>query len=352
MNIAVKDVNAAGGVLGKPIDLVVEDSQSDPTAALNAAKKLIDVDKVDAIVGTFSSSETLPILSFTTQAKIPVLTVSGAPEISDIGKKTGMIYRFVVTEGIFGEAYAVYARKAGYSKAYVLASDNAAERDAAKKFTARFKKEGGDVLGTTIFEPNQSNYNSEVSAALAGNPDVIVVAAYTNDAITIAKTVHQLDPDVKIIGPLYSLGNDFLKAVGPQVAEGTLSIDAMPAESSAAYAGFAPLYKAATGDEPTANPYAVMDYDMIITLSLAADAAKSTDPAKFVPFIRMVANPPGLVVSSYTAGLEALKEGKKIDYNGASSPVDFDDSGDLKSMFLRTFKIESGKIVATGSIAP
>lgn len=352
INIAVKEINDAGGVLGKPVKLLIEDDQSDPTAGLNAAKKLIDVNKVDALVGTFASNVTLPILSYSSKAGIPLGTVSGAPDISKTGKETGLVYRFVSTEGVFGESYAVYARKAGLGRAYVLAANNAAMLDAKNKFSARFGKEGGKVLGATVFEPNQSSYSSEVNKALADNPDVIMLAAYTNDAITLAKAIYQLGSDVKIIGPLYALGDDFIKGVGPQVAEGTLATDAMSAESSGAYKHFEPAYKAATGEEPTANPYAVMDYDMVITFALAAEAAKSTDPKVFTPLIKKVANAPGDRVSSYADGLAAIKAGKDVEYSGASSTVDFDDSGDLKSMFFRTFAIKDGKVVAKDSIAP
>jgi len=352
MNIALEEVNAAGGVLGKPVTLLIEDDQTDATAGLNAAKKLIDVNGVRAIVGTFASSVTLPILSYTAQVKVPVLTVSGAPDISRIGKETGMAFRFVTTEGVFGEAYAMYARKAGFSKAYVLAANNAAQLDASEKFNERFKAEGGEILGTTIFEPNQSSYRSEATKALADGPEVVMLAAYTNDAVTMAKLIYQLDPEARVVGPLYALGNDFIKSVGNDVAEGTLAVDAMSAEGSDAYKRLVPLYKTATGDEPTANPYAVMDYDMIVTLSLAVQAAGSTDPTVFAPFIKTVANEPGVAVSSYAEGLAALKEGKDIAYSGASSPVDFDESGDLTSMFMRTFVLEGGKAVAKDTIAP
>jgi branched-chain amino acid transport system substrate-binding protein len=352
MNIALDDVNAAGGVLGKPVTLMIEDDQTDPTAGLNGAKKLIDVNGVNAIVGTFASSVTLPILSYASQVSIPVLTVSGAPEISKTGKETGMAFRFVSTEGVFGQGYALFARKSGKSKAYVLGANNAAQLDASAKFAERFAAEGGTVLGTTIFEPNQSSYRSEVTKALADDPDVVMLAAYTNDAITLAKLIYQLDPDVKLVGPLYAMGDEFIKAVGSDVAEGTLAVDAMSAEDSVAYKHFAPLYTKATGDEPTGNPYAVMDYDMIITLSLAVQAAGSTDPKVFAPFIKTVANEPGVAVATYAEGLAALKDGKDIAYTGASSPVDFDESGDLTSMFFRTFVLEGGKVVPKDSVQP
>ena len=351
IKIALDEINGAGGVLGQPVELSTEDDQTDATAGLNAAKKLIDVDKVDAIIGTFATSVTLPILSYSTKAKVPVFTVAGAPDITGIGKETGLVYRFVSTEGVFGQSYALYARQLGLGKAYVLAANNAAHLASAEAFEARFTAEGGTFLGKTVFEPNQSSYRSEVTKALAEKPDVIMLGAYTNDAIVLAKTILQLEPDVKLIGPLYALNDEFVAAIGP-AAEGVYAADAMSAEDSPAYKRFEPLYKAATGDTPTGNPYAVMDYDELITLALAVEAAKSTDPAVFLPFIKQVANAPGVKVTSFAEGLAALKDGQDIEYSGASSTVDFDDNGDLKSMFFRTFVIEGGKAVSKGVVAP
>lgn len=351
LKIALDEINAAGGVMGKPVTLVVEDDQTDPTAGLNAAKKVIDVDHVSAIVSTFATSVTLPILSYTTQVGIPIATVSGAPEVTQIGKDTGLVYRFVYTEGRFGDAMAAYAKKAGYKRAYVLKANNAAMIDSGDSFAKRFAAEGGEILGSTTFEPSQSSYRSELTKALADEPQLIMIAGYTNDAVTLAKAIYQLSPDTRIVGPLYSLGTDFIKAVGPEVSEGALAVDPVSAIDSVAYKNFAPLYKTATSEDALGNPYAVIAYDELVTFALAAEAAKSTDPKVYTPFIAKVANAPGEKVYTFSEGLAALKAGKDIDYDGASSPVDFD-GPDLAAMFMQTYLIADGKVVAKDTLAP
>ncbi|ASW04147.1 ABC transporter substrate-binding protein [Paraburkholderia aromaticivorans] len=352
LKIALDEVNAAGGVLDNKVTLLSEDDQSDPTAGLNAAKKLIDVNKVDAILGTFASSVTLPILSYTTQIGIPVLTLSGAPEISQIGRRTHLVYRFVATEGVFGESYAIYAHQSGAKTAYVLATNNAAQLDSARHFTSRFTSLGGKVLGQTVFEPGMSSYRSELTKTLVGKPDIVLIAGYTDDAVTLTKTLYQLSPTTRVIGPLYELSDTYLRTVGPAVAEGKLATDATSAEGSPAYARVLPLYRQITGDDPTSNPYAIIDYDMVITLALAAQAAGSTDPNVFTPFIATVANGPGKTVTSYAEGLAALKAGQKIKYEGASSTIEFNESGDLKHMMFKTFLLTGGKVVVKGTVSP
>lgn len=85
---------------------------------------------------------------------------------------------------------------------------------------------------------------------------------------------------------------------------------------------------------------------MVIVAALAAVAAGSADPAAFVPKIREVASPPGEKVTSFADGAKLLGEGRDIDYDGASSAVDFTPAGDLERMYLRTFTIKGGKVVA------
>lgn len=211
ITLGVEEVNAAGGVLGQPVVVKVEDDQTDPTAGLNAARKLIDVDGADAIIATFASSVTLPILAYSVPAGVPVLTVSGAPEITEVGKNTGLAWRFVATEGYFAVGYARLAAAKGFRRAYVLAANNAAMLDAVKSFEATFPTLGGKVLGTTVFEPGQASYQAELSKALDTNPDVVMLAAYTPEAITIARMLYQLDPEIRIVGPLYALNDAFIE---------------------------------------------------------------------------------------------------------------------------------------------
>ncbi len=104
-------------------------------------------------------------------------------------------------------------------------------------------------------------------------------------------------------------------------------------------------------EDPINNPYAVIAYDEVVTFALAAEAAKSTEAKAYVPFIPRVANPPGEKVHTFAEGLAAIRSGKDVDYDGASSPVDFD-GPDLSAMFMQTYRIEGGKVVAKETLAP
>lgn len=105
MQIAVDQVNAAGGAAGRRIDLLTEDDQTQPEAGVLAAKKLIEVNGVQAIVGTWSSGVTLAVMPLTLKADIIQMNGSGAPEISTLDDKD-LVWRFHPTNDAFGSAFA------------------------------------------------------------------------------------------------------------------------------------------------------------------------------------------------------------------------------------------------------
>jgi branched-chain amino acid transport system substrate-binding protein len=352
LKIAADEVNANGGVLGLPVTLNVEDDETNSTAGVNAARKLVEINGAKVLLGTLSSSVTLPVLAYASPLGIPVMTVSGAPEISEVGRRTKLAYRYVVTERKLAEVYAVVARRAGYKRAAVIAFNNAAQAAGAESFAQRFQREGGEFLGTVVIEGGRSSYRAELTKVLAGKPDLIVLGAYQGDAIILAKEIFQLGENVAMIGPAYALNDAFVKAVGTSVSEGINVVDVTPNLDSSTYKRFAQSYRTALGKDPVNNPYAVAAYDMLVVTALAAEAAKSTDPKVFVPFIRTVSGPPGEKVDSYAAGVRALRAGRKIYFEGASSPLDFDDAGDIRTMRFAALKIKAGVPVLQAPVAP
>jgi len=126
------------------------------------------------------------------------------------------------------------------------------------------------------------------------------------------------------------------------VTEDIISVDSVSNEGSPAYAQYDAAYQKAMNQPGSANVYAAMTWDMVNVLALAIEAAGSADMAAVVPKLREVGNPPGTVVSSFAEGKAALKNGK-INYDGASSVLDFDQYGDVTPDFGAYF-IKGGKL--------
>ena len=344
IRIAVDEVNAAGGVAGRKIELITEDSQTKPDAAVLAAKKLIEVNKVQAILGTWSSGVTLAVMPLTDAAGIIEMNVAGAPAISTLDTKD-LVWRFQATNDRFGAAFAEICTKRGFKRPATMAFNNASGLGNVNGFKKAWEARGGKVVADVVYEPNRPSYRSELQKILDAKPDVIVTGSYLPDTTIILREWFQAGADNKWILPGWAAGPDLIKALGNEVCEGLISVETVSNEGSDAFKTFDAAYTKASGKAAATNIYAAMAYDMVIALALAAEAAGAkADITAINGKIREVSNPAGDAVYSFAAGKAALAAKKKINYEGASSKLDFDKFGDTTPDFS-VFVIEKGELV-------
>jgi branched-chain amino acid transport system substrate-binding protein len=338
---AAETVNAAGGAAGRQIQVVAEDSQTNPQAGVLAAKKLIEVNKVQAIVGTWSSGVTLAVLPLCRAAGIPILHVSGAPNLSDLNVTGGLGYRFHTPNGRTGRCYAEMCKKEGFKRVATMAFNNASGLGLTEGFAKAWKDMGNDIVEKVVYEPNQSSYRSELMKVLAARPDAIVTGSYYADTTIIMREWFQTGHKNRWVIPGHATTPEFIKAVG-SAAEGVLTADLVVAKDSPSYAPYDEAYRKQMGQPGESNIYAAMTWDMMIALALAIEATGSTDMAAVNRNIRTVSNAPGTKVHGFADGKAKLKSGK-IDYDGASSILDFDESGDITPDF-GVYQIEKGEL--------
>jgi branched-chain amino acid transport system substrate-binding protein len=327
IQLAADAVNQAGGAGGRRLEVIAEDDQTSPQHAVLAAKKLIETDKVEAIVGTWASSVTLAVMKLTDAAGLIEMNTSSAPEISSLDTKD-LVWRFQATTEQVGRAFAAVAKKRGFSRPAVLTAGHAPDA-----FTPAWTALGGSVAAAVRYEPYRSSYRAELQQVLAAKPDVIVLGAHLPDATTILGEWRREPADVKWMIPGWAANAALVNACGPELTEGVISIDTVPDQGAASFAQFAGPYKAATGQDGADNIYAAMAFDMVTVLALAIEAAgPGAGRAAVNAQLREVANPPGTKVYSFAEGKAALATGK-IDYDGASSRLDFDAHGDVTPTF-------------------
>ena len=340
---AAEIVNAAGGAAGRKIEVVSEDTQTSPQAGVLAAKKLIDVNKVQAILGTWSSGVSLAVLPLTNDANIILMNTSGAPALSvPPANAKGLSYRFQATNDRFGRAFAEICVKEGFKRPATMAFNNASGIGNTEGFRKAWEAKGGKVVESVVYEPNQASYRSELQKVLAANPDVIVTGSYLSDTTIIMREWFQTGQPVKWIIPGWAANPDLVKATGPEVVEGVISVDSISNETAPSFKAYAEVYEKVTGQSGQSNIFSAMTWDMVNALALAIEAAGSTETAAINAKIREVSNPEGTKVYSFAEGKEALKKGK-INYEGASSVLDFDQYGDVSPSF-GVFFIEGGKL--------
>ena len=344
IEIAIAEVNALGGAGGRKLELFSEDGQTKPDAAVLAAKKLIEVNKVQAILGTWSSGVTLAVMPLTDAAGVIQMNTSGAPAISTQDTKD-LVWRFQATNDRFGAAFAVIAEKRGWKRPATMAFNNASGIGNAEGFKRAWEKKGGKLVASVVYEPNRPSYRTELQQILAAKPDVIVTGSYVPDSTIILREWYQSGQDVKWILPGWAANPDLIKALGNEAVEGVISVDSVSNENAASYKALDAAYMKAMGKPVSTNVYACMTYDMVVCLALAMEAAGPTATvAQVNAKIREVSNPEGTKVYSFADGKKLLQEKKKINYEGASSKLDFDQYGDVTPDF-GVFVIEKGQLV-------
>jgi branched-chain amino acid transport system substrate-binding protein len=156
------------------------------------------------------------------------------------------------------------------------------------------------------------------------------MGAYLPDFISILRETRQAGSNVQFYTPAWTVNQSLIDAVGPQAAEGVYVHDYVAALDGAAFKAFVDKFKKATGIDATENYYACCAYDMMVVVALAAEAAAGK---ALQDSMRTVGNPPGEIVYDFAQGQKLLKEGKKINYEGASGPIDFDQIGNVKPLF-------------------
>lgn len=340
---AAAEVNAAGGAGGRKFEVFAEDTQTTPDAAVLAVKKLIEVNKVQAVMGTWSSGITLAIMPITIAAGIPLMCTSGAPAIST-NDKADLVWRFQATTERFGQAFAKIAARHGFKRAATMAYNNASGIGNTEGFKKAWEAMGHEVVAQVVYEPKQPSYRSELQKVLAAKPDVIVTGSYLPDTTIFLREWYQTGQPVSWIIPGWAANAKLVKALGAKVCEGIISVESIANEGAPSYDHFAELYRKVTGNDPGSNIYASMTYDMVISFALAMeDAGPGAGPREINARMRDVSNPPGKEVFGFVEGRAALKRGA-IDYQGASSRLDFDKYGDVTPNFGESV-ITDGKIV-------
>jgi len=340
--LAAAQINAAGGPLGRKIRLFTEDTETSPEAGVRAAKKLIEVNKVVAILGTWSSGVTMAVVPLTIKAGIVEMSVSGAPEITTL-KDDDLVYRTQASNVLFGEAFARVAWKRGFRKASTMAFNNPSGLGNTGEFAKVFTKFGGQVLAKVVYNPNQASYKAELQQALTPKPDVIVMGSYLPDTTIILKEWYEGGQPVKWITPAWAVNPKLIASVGAHVVEGVVAVDTVPDFDSPTYKRMSAELTKAMGVDPVTNPYGPMVYDQMILVALAIEAAKSADPKVFKNKIREVSGPPGKKVFSFEEGAAELRRGGTINYEGMSSKIDFDEAGDVRPKF-GIYEVRGGKM--------
>ncbi len=352
IELAADHVNRAGGVQGASMVIISRDTAVNPVQGVDAARALVDVQNVAAIVGALSSGVTVAVAQSVTVPK-NTLMISGAstaPSISVL-EDGDFLFRTTPSDASQGVILARLAQELGYDTVGIMYINNAYGEGLANQFEESFTALGGTVTAKVPHEDVQPTYASELDKATDGDPDALAVLSYTGQAAVYVREALE-----------GGYADEFLFADGTKGAEWIEGIDAWDAldgsmgtvqgsPGSPAKDAFETSYTESFGFPPS-HPFMAEHYDATVLVALAAaKAGSTTDSTAIRDALRDVANAPGEVVGpgrdEIAKALALISEGKDINYNGAGGDIEFDENGDVFGT-IEIWTIMDGEIQSTG----
>jgi branched-chain amino acid transport system substrate-binding protein len=336
MQAVADEINAAGGLLGRKIALVVEDSETNPEAAVRAAHKLIDVDRVPVIMGTWASAVTTAVAPVCWESKTFLTTVSGADSITRLPHQ-GYLIRTQPNNELQATNHAKFIIRHGARRVFILAIQAPFAEPTRKYLTETLTPKGVEVVGSLVYDKDKTSYRSEVDQALRGKPDLLYLNGYAPDVAVILRDLYRAGYDGARFCQSYALTAKSLEQLPQDITQGVITVQPSADVNSPAYAAAVKRLGIAAPDSYEAQ---ATDWISIVALTIAK-AGVATGTA-IRDTVRKITNSNG--TRTYTAGegLAALKQRKDIKYSGASGPCTFTDIGDITECRFRYNQVDKG----------
>ncbi len=266
---AIKETNEKGGVLGRQVQLITEDSRYEPAGAVSALRKLVDVDHVMAVYTGFTP---LSLPQIPVAEEKHVILIAPATEHPDFTKSRWTV-RMTPTSDKSGTKAAEIASSLGLKTAAIISEDNESIRLTVRAFQAEFEKAGGKVLGEETFKTGDNDVRGQLTKLRGARADTLwIVTSSGRPMALVLKQLSEVGFKAKQILSNHLIEDKEVRAMGATMAEGviytTLRLD--PA--------FAQRFKAAYGYDPDSN--VGKHYDATMILFEAMRRAGSTDPEK------------------------------------------------------------------------
>jgi branched-chain amino acid transport system substrate-binding protein len=278
--LAVDEVNAAGGVLGKQIELITEDNRSMAGESATIVKKFISRDKVVAVLGEVASGRSLEAGPICQAAGIPMISPSSTnPKVTGVGD---CVFRVCFTDPFQGKLLANFAKDTLKAKKVAILFDisQAYSQGLADYFEKPFVAAGGEITTRLNFTSSDKDFRAQLTNLKATSPDAICVPAYYGPVGLIIRQARELGITVPIFGGDGWEAPELISLAGGEALKNTFySTHFSPAQETPAAKKFVAAYKAKyEGKVPDAM--AALGYDSAMALVEAIKKAGSAEPAK------------------------------------------------------------------------
>ncbi len=299
--LAVAQINAIGGIGGRPLEIIFEDSESRPDAGVDAAHKLIDVNKVPVIIGVFSSGVSLPVGEYAQEQGVVMLNPgSTSPKCRDVGN---YFFSTIGLDHLMGTEQAKFGLDLGYTRAAVLVPNNPYGIGMEEWMVKTWEEAGAEVLDIIEYSLEQTDYRAELQRLFAHDPDVILYTAYGEEAKILTKQALEMGLKAQWIGGYMTMCTG---VADPEAVEGHMGLE--PAYLSlAAGAAFRKAFQEKYGEAPGGS-FSYLAYDGVWLAALAMGMV-GTDPADIARVLPDVAKH----YRAATGTLEFDADGQRIE---------------------------------------
>jgi branched-chain amino acid transport system substrate-binding protein len=323
VDLAIKDINDAGGVNGKQVEKVDSDSGDTSTDTASQSVDRLLSNNVDVIVGAASSSVSLSVIDKITGAGVLEISPANTSDELTTYDDKGLYFRTAPPDVLQGRVLGDLILSDGNSTVGIMALQDSYGTGLAESTTKSITDGGGEVVETVVYDPKAASFSSEVGKIKAADPEAIAVIAFNETIKIMPELVKQgIGPDTKKIyfvdGNLADYSKDFEKGTLDGV-KGTLPGVAATDEFKARLTDLKP--------DLTEFSYAPESYDATILTALAATAA-GDDSGQSIASQMQAVSSGGTKCESFKECVDLLKSDEDIDYDGVSGPVEFNDAGD------------------------
>lgn len=324
--LALDEINAQGGLLGKKVKIITEDDQSRPEEAKTAVLKLIKQNGVISVLGEVASSRSLAAAPECQKAKIPMVSpASTNPKVTEVGD---YIFRACFVDTFQGEAMAKFAFNTLHAKKVAVLKDikNDYSVGLDEFFEKTFKDLGGEIVGVESYSEGDIEFRAQLTSLRSKTPDAVYVPGYYTEVGLIARQARELGITVPLLGGDGWDSAKTLEIGGKAVNDCYFTNHYASDDPSPTVQGFIAKFKKKYGETPDAM--AVLGYDSAGILFDAIKRAGSGDPAK----IR-----------------DALATTK--DFPGVSGNITMDENRNAKKRIV-VLKIENGAVTFSEAMNP
>ncbi|MDE2764850.1 MAG: ABC transporter substrate-binding protein [Chloroflexota bacterium] len=353
-DLAIAQVNELGGVLGHPVRSVALDASGDVSAALEAARRLVEEEGVHAIVGPNSSAASLPTVETVTgPAQIPTISPSATAPVLAQAVDDDFFFRTTLADSAQGPVLARVAKERGFTNVGVSYRNDPYGRGLAETFAAAW--DGGIV--SVSMHTELTSYRRELEQTAGQGAEALVVIDFASAAIAIVKEAIESGLYDQFVFADAVRRPRVVEEVGGEHLGGMYGTSGAPPPSNEAGHAWDRAFEERYGQAPQV-PYVKETYDAALAIMLAAQAAGSVEGAAIRDQLRVVADAPGALVHATPDGvaeaLRLVREGKDINLEGAGGTLEWDDNGDLRRghisiwRFTADGRIEDVEVVEVG----